>query len=313
MQERTKRMVNAGIIGASVMLVIAGVAQYIFYQNYQENESDMRAEYKKELQELSEITVQNQRALSLVRDVEPNELIHESMLQEVYLPNAASPEDHFILVGGSETEYFAKTGIKANTPLTESMLYQNENITKDIREAEYSFVTLPSNIKSEDVVDIRIQFPSGDDFVLLSKKKIKNVLGVTLWINIEEGEILTMSSAIVDAYIQGAKIYAMPYVDKNMQDASEMTYPVKENVKELIQESPNIVNIAKLNLEQQNRERLDSNMSALDIQDASKVQSGENHTNTRAITERDRLSAEEKLNQINEEIKQEDILGSGGE
>lgn len=194
------------------------------------------------------------------------------------------------------------------------MLYKETLITEDVREAEYSFIELPTNIANEDYIDIRIQFPSGDDFILLSKKKVKNVAGLTLWLDVDEGEILTMSSGMVDAYLEKAKIYAMPYVDEHMQGASEMTYPVKANVKELIESSPNIVNRAKLNLTDQNRARVEANLNSMDAGDAETVRSGEQNTQSAVEADKQERSVEERVNDANaaaNEINQQEIIGGG--
>ncbi|MEV6689581.1 hypothetical protein AB0N28_30370, partial [Streptomyces sp. NPDC051130] len=140
---------------------------------------------------------------------------------------------------------------------------------------------------------------------------LKNVTGLTTWFDVDEGEILTMSSAIVDAYVEGAKIYAMPYVDEHMQDASQMTYPVKNNVKDLIKESPNIVNIAKLNLERQNRARMESYLKEMETAEREKIRAGETATKNEVNVDNEKRSAEERINAANQGAlnQQEELVG----
>jgi len=314
---RTKKLIYSGLIGAGIMLIICGICGYFYYQYSQEKAIQLQQEYKSKVQELKDTIEQTEIAYALNVEVKPGDEILEDMLVEVYVPAAGAPEDKFmkqwVTKDGSSRRYFAKTNIKPNTILTKSMVYQDKPITRDVREAEYSFIELPTNLKVGDYIDIRIQFPTGDDFILLSKKEVKDLSGLTVWFDVDEGEILTMSSAVVDAYVSQAKIYAMPYVDKHMQDPSEMTYPVKENVKALIQESPNIVNIAKLNLTEQNRQRVEQNLANLDPAAIDRLRSGEKVTKNQVTEERERMTAEERVNAANEGLSQKEIINGGGE
>ncbi|HCG4536036.1 hypothetical protein LG296_19580 (plasmid) [Ureibacillus chungkukjangi] len=314
---RTKKLIYSGLAGAGIMLVISSTGGYLFYQKAQEREIELKQEYQEQVKELELTASQSVQAYALNTDVIKGELITLDMLTPVYVPDAAASDDLFAVVnlsGENAKNYYAKTDWKADTVLTDSMLYKETLITEDVREAEYSFIELPTNIANEDYIDIRIQFPSGDDFILLSKKQVKNVAGLTLWLDVDEGEILTMSSAMVDAYLEKAKIYAMPYVDEHMQGASEMTYPVKANVKELIESSPNIVNRAKLNLTDQNRARVEANLNSMDAGDAETVRSGEQNTQSAVEADKQERSVEERVNDANaaaNEINQQEIIGGG--
>ena len=314
---RTKKLVYSGLAGAGITLLLTSAGGYLAYNKVQEREIALKQEYKGKMEALQLVADQSENALALNRDVAKGEQITESMLTEVYLPTGAAAGDRFLtttLEAAGDTPYFAKTDLTANTILTDSIVYAEEMITNDIREGEYSFIELPSKIEVGDYVDIRIQFPTGDDFVLFSKKEVKDVAGVTMWVDVDEGEIMTMSSAIVDAYVEKAKIYAMPYVDEHMQENAEMTYPVKLNVKELIQKDPNIVNIAKLNLEQQNRARVEENLKVMDEITREKMQSGEEATKSAVTQDQEKRSAEERVNAVNEQAQKEQVeLVGGGE
>lgn len=312
---RTKKLIYSGLIGAAIMAVICGIIVYLFYQHTQEKQYQLQKEYEAKAKKLEDTVRQSEIAYSLAVDVESGQEITEDMLVDIYVPAAGASEDRFLkqwITEDGSKKYYAKTDLKASTILTKAMLYQDKPITKDIREGEYSFIELPTNLKPGDFIDIRIQFPTGDDFILLSKKEVKDLSGLTVWFDVDEGEILTMSSAVVDAYVEQAKIYAMPYVDKHFQESSEMTYPVKENVKQLIKESPNIVNIAKLNLTAQNRARVEANLQAMSSDEVSKLRSGQDFTKARVNEERERMSAEERVNAVNEVVSQEEIINGGG-
>ncbi|WP_051405134.1 SAF domain-containing protein [Bacillus cihuensis] len=261
---RTKKLIIAGLWGALGMLIIASVVGAIWYQSSQKKELALRAQYDKKIQEYEEWADANVEAYSVKDDIRAGTKITQDMIQEVVVPNRAASKDliasKILLASG----LYAKVDLKANSVLTNATTYREEMLEKDVREIEYNFVVLPTKLKKEAFVDLRIQFPNGDDYILLSKKQVKDLTDSTVWMNLNEGEILMMSSAIVDAYMEEAKIYAVEYVDGYVQENSNVTYPVKANVRELITESPNIVSIAELNLEKQNRKRLEDQLHKMD-------------------------------------------------
>jgi len=313
---RTKKLVKANLVGAGIMLVLSGAGGYFLYDYYSDNAIKMKREYQTEISKLNSVANQSQRAYALTEDIKKGEKITPDMVEEVFLPDAAAATNRIQVDDVDTTKFFAKTDLKKHTVISEAVLYQDEAINNDERKAEYSFIELPTKLKKDQYVDIRIQFPSGEDYVVLSKKKVTDLSGVTMWTTVDEGEILTMSSAVVDAYVQkGAKIYAIQYVDEHMQENSQMTYPVKNNVKQLIKESPNVVNIAELNLEQQNRNRLDDALSKLSEEDRQAMDAGQKDTDTKISEENEKRSTQERLDALATESSQQDAqdaVVSGG-
>ncbi|GEL05553.1 hypothetical protein [Rummeliibacillus stabekisii] len=312
---RTKKLIKANLVGAGVMLVISGAGGYFLYDHYSDNAIKMKREYKTEISKLNSVANQSQRAYALIEDIKKGEKITPDMVEEVFLPDAAAAPNRVQVDDVDTTKFYAKTDLKKHTVISEAVLYQDEAINNDERKAEYSFIELPTKLEKDQYVDIRIQFPSGEDYVVLSKKKVTDISGVTMWTTVDEGEILTISSAIVDAYVQGAKIYAIQYVDEHMQENSQMTYPVKNNVKQLIQESPNVVNVAELNLEQQNRKRLDDALSKLSEEDRQAMDAGKKDTDTKISEENEKQTTQERLDALANESSQQDAqdaVVSGG-
>ena len=156
----------------------------------------------------------------------------------------------------TEKPLMAKIDLKANTVITGSMIERADDIVKDdSREQTYNMISLPIDLYTGDYVDIRLMLPNGTDFIVLSKLKvtIPDVNGVpmsnTIKVNINEEELLTMSSAIVEAYkIEGAKLYAIKYVEAGNQNAAVITYEPRADIKTLIKNNPNIVEEAMTKL-----------------------------------------------------------------
>ena len=148
----------------------------------------------------------------------------------------------------------AKVAMNKNTVMTANLVVQsNEVVTDDTREQEYNMVVLPVDLMTDDYIDIRLMTPSGQDFIVVSKAKVTipvnadgSYIADTMKVNLREDEILSMSSAIVEAYgLLGSKLYATKYVEAGMQEPSSPTYTPNAAVTAQIENNPNIVERAK--------------------------------------------------------------------
>lgn len=143
----------------------------------------------------------------------------------------------------------AKVDIKANTVITGSLITRADTVnTADVRIQEYNMVVLPSDLFEGDYIDIRLMLPTGQDFIVVSKKEVKmptssdGYISDTICINLAEEEILSMSSAIVEAFrMNGSKLYATKYAEAGTQKAATPTYPVNREVAAAIETNPNIL------------------------------------------------------------------------
>lgn len=165
--------------------------------------------------------------------------------------------DNYYISRNDEKEYLelnsvplvAKVTMKKNTLITTELLSKSDNIVQDdVRKQEYNMVVLPMDLTTGDYIDIRLLLPSGQDYIVVSKKEVEipQINGVdsedTIWVNLSEDEILHMSCAIIDAYqIKGAKIYATKYTEAGMQEAATPTYPASESTLAVLQSDPNIL------------------------------------------------------------------------
>ena len=128
----------------------------------------------------------------------------------------------------------------------------DENVTNDLRIQEYNMINIQSQITSNDYVDIRLRMPSGLDYVVVSKKKVEvpQIDGIdsvnTIWVKLTEEETLAMSNAIVEAYqMDGSYLYTTKYVEPGTQGKATPTYVPSQEVINLVQSDPNIVQEAK--------------------------------------------------------------------
>lgn len=140
-----------------------------------------------------------------------------------------------------------KTDIPAGTIITKDMLEEvDDRTTDDQRLQEYNMIILPTLLETGNYIDIRFRLPEGEDYIVVSKKKVENATADTIWLKMSEDEILSLGNAIVEAYtIVGSKIYATVYTEPGMQDAAIPTYPVSSAVLTLINNNPNVLQDAK--------------------------------------------------------------------
>ena len=165
--------------------------------------------------------------------------------------------DNYYITKNNEKEYIelntvplvAKVTMKKNTLITKELINKSDNMVQDdVRRQEYYMLVLPTDLQTGDYIDVRVMFPNGQDYIVVSKKEVEipNIAGVdsedTIWINLSEDEILHMSCAIVDAYqVKGSKIYVTKYTEPGMQEAATPTYPINESTSKLLQNDPNIL------------------------------------------------------------------------
>ena len=153
----------------------------------------------------------------------------------------------------SEDPIIAKVDMNKNTVITIDMISKsNEKTTDDLRKVEYNMLVLPSQLQTGEYVDIRLSMPSGQDYIVVSKKQVEipQVNGVdsedTIWLKLTEDEIISMNSAIVDAYRSlGSTLKVVTYTEAGIQNAATPTYVPTGEVMQLIESNPNIVETYK--------------------------------------------------------------------
>lgn len=152
-----------------------------------------------------------------------------------------------------EAAVVAKVRMKKNSVLTLEMISKsNEQTTNDLRKQEYNMLVLPTQLQTGDYIDIRLAMPTGEDYIVVSKKQVQipQIGGIdsesTIWVKLSEEEIITMNNAIVDAWgMLGSKLYVTIYTEAGMQETAKPTYVPKESVMHLIDTNDNIIEKAK--------------------------------------------------------------------
>lgn len=221
----------------------------------------IREEYENMLNEAREEMNENKKTIYVAAtDIKTGEILSEDKVEK-RLVYSSQPIQSYIT--GDEIGKAVIIDIPEGTHILKGMIAQNP-VSSVLREAEYDVIHISSNIEAGDFVDVRIFYPDGENFIVLSKKQIKGYQPDTavcyMWV--DEEELLRMAAAIVDAALyEGSKIYMTKYIEPNIQEASIITYTPSISVLSLIEHDPNIVDRCSQILNKEVRKALENRLA----------------------------------------------------
>ena len=233
---------NSFLLGMLIMLLIAVVIIAILYFTV----------FSDALSSTSN-TGGSAYAYVLSAEIKSGETISTSHVQKVKISTSSMPADCLTDdVGINEGKYKSKVNLKTGTVLSYALVYEDEALANSARLVEYNMLTLPSTLRAGDYVDVRFTMPSGQNFIVLSKKEVKSIKNTTVSLYLTEDEILMMSAAVIESYVMKASnLQVIQYVEAGIQDASTPTYSVNNDVYQLImsnaQKGINIEDYGKIN------------------------------------------------------------------
>ena len=234
MRQMRKKIIIAVLVTLILTVTIAFIANRAIINN------------KDKVIETLEKQVVDTRCLAFARDLDAKSVIKRSDIKQVDVKETSLATGTYIAKGGDLAEHniymertknpevtlddlvgrVLKTGVSKNTLIMDCVLFDvDDDPTKDERIQEFNFIKIPSDLIANDYVDIRIQFPAGEDYSVLVGKKIEKIAGEnTIFIKMNEEEIMTMGSAIIEAYMQeGVRLYANKYTEPSVQLINETT------------------------------------------------------------------------------------------
>lgn len=89
----------------------------------------------------------------------------------------------------------------------------------------FSEITLTDKMTQGDYVDIRIRYKNGEDYIILSKKRLEEISSdyISCYLALKEEELQLMASAITDVQKYNATIYSTLFIE-DMQHEMVRTY-----------------------------------------------------------------------------------------
>lgn len=199
-----KRMVTTGVIAFIIPTIIA-VGIFMAYSNKKNEEI---AELK-----VKAATVEKYIATA---DLPIGHIITAEDIEIADVKEISAPVNSFDgvekLIGQK-----LKVPVFEGTIMTSSMFYELEDfVREDVRRKEFNMISLPSDLVEGDYIDVRIIFPTGEDYVVITGKEVKKVGSShdsnAIFLDLTEEEINRMSSAVIESYVSGAvRLYAVKY------------------------------------------------------------------------------------------------------
>lgn len=237
MQRKANNYLLIGIFGT--LLVTGAIIVFLFMQL-----NTLKQDAKKQQTNSKKVYV-------VSKDIKSGETVSYDKLEQKQISNAAIPTNALSVDLTDKT--IAKIDLKVGTVITDNMVQESDDkTTADIRKQEYNTVILPTQIQSGDYIDVRLRLSNGVDYIVVSKKKVEipEINGVesanTININLNETEIMVMSNAIIEAFIdKGSYLYATTYVEPGMQGTVIPTYVPSGTVQSALNANPNIEQEAK--------------------------------------------------------------------
>lgn len=221
----------------------------------------IRGEYEYMLNDANKEMNENKRSVYIaLSDINTGEILTMDVVEEKTVYSTQPDENH---ISKDEIGKAVMIDIPQGTHILKAMLTRH-TVSSVLREVEYDVIHTSTNIETNDYVDVRICYPNGENFIVLSKKSFKGFQPDSpicyLWV--DEEELLRMSAAVVDAGIyQGSRLFMTKYIEPNIQEASTITYTPNVSVLSLIENDPNIVDRCSQILNKEVRKALENRLA----------------------------------------------------
>lgn len=225
---------NYFIVGFLLLCLIVGTYIVIAYLL---NEMQERYETQIHTQE-SFLQSSTKQVYVALCEIHAGEQVKEDMVE---VQSVLCEQDIGLLFSKDDIGKVAIVNIVPGTYLLNCLVNQAEAVD-GLREMCYQSIHLSDNTQNYDVVDIRIRYPNGEDYIVLTGKtiRLKDDMNGTCYLRLNEEEILMMSAAIYDTSLyRGAELYTSRYIEPEIQSRSVVTYTPAIRLIELIQTSPN--------------------------------------------------------------------------
>ena len=220
-----KKMITTGIIAFLIPCILFGL---LFFM-YNARKGSQIAELTRQSQVVYRYVISGDHPVGHV--ISSNDLII-AQVKEISAPIDSYAQEYSgeLLIRDDKLKAVGKKlkiAVKDRTILTSAMfLTENDYVSSDLRAKEFNMISLPSDLQVGDYVDIRIIFPTGEDYLVVAGKEVKQIGSSsdsnTIFLNLTEEDILRISGAVIESYISDSvNVYAVKYVNPYQQLFSE--------------------------------------------------------------------------------------------
>lgn len=295
-------MSKKGIVAGCIVTLAVGVggSSFFWYRYHEDKINEANANI-----ETLNATINNIGQCAEVYTVSKKVLcgaeIKAEDLTTVMLPSSMISEC-WVTDPSSIIGMYYKVDVEKGTPLTYD-LCMSDQIDDTTRERDICFDYMPVGLHAGDYVDICLQLPYGEPYIVISKIRIQQVNDSTVKVLLTEEEWNIYQSALVDYYLHsmdGSSIYISKYVEPGVQEAAIPFYAVRDNVKAIMALNPNIIDLASEALNESLRDSIDKALDAVD------VNSGKNNDTEKAALLEGRSAYQDNVNADYSTVKSEE-------
>ena len=241
-----------------VLLVGSNAVQYVVHTNIREELELQHQAALGNLQHVIDGVGQMATAYTVQHPVIRGRIVRAEHLMPIEIPQTSvhpwtitEPEDF--------TETFWRIDVHPGTVITKDLLmneFQDDSsvwvgVTLDL---------LPAGIWPGTYIDIRLLFPEGQSLIILSHKRVYDIIEDTVYLMLTEAEVQWLEGVYDDLSKfghLGLTLYALILVDPGMQSPSTVFYSVPVHIANAILANPNIIDKGNMNANNEARVALE--------------------------------------------------------
>lgn len=270
-----------------VVISLVGSSIFLFIKNNNLNKAyEAATQQVTQLQSKLEAVGTFVDVLTVKTKVKMGQEIKEDDLVLVTIPSSSVPSNVIVDKSGLVGNYY-RIEIDPGIPLTSSLITKEEYIGS-VYDRDIFLDSLPIGTAVGDYVDIRVVLPGGDELVAFPHKRINAKFEDAVKFRFDEADLWIYTSMMVDRALYkhvGMKVYATKYNDPGSHDKTMAYYPVRSEVIDIMNISPNLTDVQKSRMFNDNlRKAIDTKLSyyadPLNT-DSGKLASGVNDEETR--------------------------------
>lgn len=231
-----------------ILLTIAGIGGTVYFYKETEtanNNYELLA-YEYQVLQQSKVTVEKEPTMPIYivnRSVETGDLIQEEDLAVVEVPLVLEQNNPILSYAEVDGGYYRCNLTKGTILSSDVIMFEDK--TGTTYDEDLTFDYLPLGLEIGDYVDIRMILPYGEEFKVISHKRVANIVEGTNTIKMyfTEEEHLLWKSALIDLALYedlGLSIYLLKYSDPGADLPAAQYYPVRSEMENMVAANPDI-------------------------------------------------------------------------
>lgn len=267
------------IVGVVILFIITNVGQYFVL--WGPKQEALKISYEDRIAILDEELARIGPMVGIwtiregVEGIFPGKPIEEGDLDLREIPESLVTQS-FVLDPESMIGKYYRIGLTGGTPL--SLDFAMEDPLDDTTR-EYDVVSnvMPIGLKVGDYIDYRIVYPLGEDYIVLTHKRIEAINDKTIKLKLSESEIHTYQAALIDNFLNsdaGSILYLSKYLEPGIQKAAIPYYAVPKNIESIMVADPNILQKINSQINGTTRTIIETGIANVIQEDGSSISSG---------------------------------------